>query len=274
MIEQRDVEVGDGRTVRAYDTGAASGDLVLMWHHGSPQTGAPLEPVVQAADERGIRLLSYARPSYGGSTASVGRDVASAASHAAAVADVFGVDRFAVMGASGGAPHALACAALLPERVTGAVCLAGIAPLENDFNWAEGMQSDAALVAAAQGRQARAEFAETDEFDPGSFVAADYAALEGEWAALGEDVGRSEQYGPDGLIDDDVAFAAPWGFDLAQVTTPVLLVQGGLDRVIPPQHAERLRRGIPHAVLWLRPNDGHVSVLGAVPETLDWVRAL
>lgn len=268
------MRAADGRMVRAYDTGEESGDLALIWHHGSPQTGAPLPPIVAAAGERGIRVLSYARPSYGGSSPLPGREVASAASDVAAVADAFGVGRFAVMGASGGAPHALACAALLTDRVLGAACLAAIAPLDDDFDWAEGMQSDAALRAAQQGRPARALFAETDEFDPKSFVQADYAALEGEWSALGEDVGRSGQFGPDGLIDDDVAFASAWGFDLAQVAAPVLLVQGSLDRVVPPQHSERLRQAIPHAVLWIRPEDGHVSVLNAVPEALDWVRVL
>src|SRR5690349_1684310 len=105
---QRDVRLADGRTLRAYDSGAGADDaLAILWHHGSPQTGAPLDPLLAAAADRGIRLLSYARPSYGGSTARPGRDVASAAADVAAIADAFGVGRFAVMGASGGGPHAL-----------------------------------------------------------------------------------------------------------------------------------------------------------------------
>ena len=272
MITEIDVTLADGRTVHAFDSGPPTGAaaLTLVWHHGSPQTGALLPPVLAAASERGIRLLSYARPSYTTSTPLPGRDVASAAADTAAVADALGVDRFATMGASGGGPHALACAALLPGRVGGVVCLASPAPLDG-FDWAAGMHSDAALRSAARGREARALFAETDEFDPGVFTAADFTTLDGEWGSLGADAGAAEAYGPDGLIDDDVAFATAWGFDLVSVTAPVLLVQGGRDRMIPPSHADRLAGLLPHAEVWRRANDGHVSVLAAVPDAMDWL---
>lgn len=121
MVSQRDLRLADGRTLRVYDTGArsAADAPTLLWHHGSPQTGAPIDPLLSAAARRGIRLLSNGRPSYGGSSPNPGRDVASAAGDVAQLADALGVDRFAVMGASGGGPHALACAALLPGQVTG-----------------------------------------------------------------------------------------------------------------------------------------------------------
>jgi pimeloyl-ACP methyl ester carboxylesterase len=274
MVSQRDVQLDDGRTVRAYDAGTAAADaLAVFWHHGSPQTGALYEPLLSAAAERGIRLLSYGRPSYGGSSPRPGRDVASAAADVAQIADAFGIGRFAVMGASGGGPHALACAALLRERVTGVVCLAGIAPLTEEFDWFAGMASDGALRAAIAGREARARYALSDEFDPDSFTSADWAALSGAWSALGADVGRANEAGPDGLIDDDVAVVSPWGFDLAQITMPVLLVQGGQDRVIPPTHAEWLLRSCQRSELWLRPHDGHISILDACPVAMDWLRA-
>jgi len=223
--------------------------------------------------DRGIRLLSYGRPSYGRSSPNPGRDVASAAADVARVADALGVDRFGVMGASGGGPHALACAALLGDRVTGAVCLAGIAPRTDEFDWFAGMADDRGLRVAVEGREARARFAEVEEFDPESFTAADWAALEGPWESLGDDAQRAGTEFNDGLIDDDVAIASPWGFDPATIPAPALLVQGGEDRVVPPAHAVWLLNRCQRGELWLRPRDGHVSVLDAAPVAMDWLAA-
>jgi pimeloyl-ACP methyl ester carboxylesterase len=270
VVAQRELVTAAGRTLCAYDTGGEA-TAALVWHHGSPQSGAPLQPLLDAAAQRGIRLVSYGRPGYGGSSLQSGRDVASAAGDVAHIADAFGVERFAVMGASGGGAHALACAALLPERVTGVVCLAGIAPFTGEASWFDGMIDPGGLRAALKGRDERARHAEAAEFDERSFTAADHDALSGAWASLGEDAGRAGAAWPDGLIDDDVAFVKPWGFELEHVNAPVLVVQGGQDRVIPPAHAEQLVRGCRRAELWLRPSDGHITVLDAVPLAMDWL---
>ncbi len=280
MTTDLEVRTPDGRTLAVHETGPGAGGrangergFALFWHIGSPQTGELLPPVVEAAQARHIRLVSYGRPSYGGSTPQPGRNVASAAGDVAAIANALGIDRFAVMGASGGGPHALACAAQLPDRVLAAVTLAGIAPFTDEFDWFGGMASPAALQAARQGREVRARFAETDEFDPAVFTRADWAVLEGDWRTLGADAGRAAEAGPDGLIDDDTAFATDWGFDPGTITRPILLVHGGEDRMVPASHSQWMLRKIPTAELWLRPHDGHVSVLRAVPVAMDWLAA-
>jgi len=269
-----EVRLDDGRVLTFHDSGPTASGLVLGWHHGSPQTGALLDPLLSAAHERGIRLVSYGRPSYGGSTPQPGRDVAAAAGDTARVMDAIGVEQFVTMGASGGGPHALACAALLPGRVLGVATFAGLAPFTASFDWFAGMASPGGPQAARDGRAARAEFAATDDFDPNQFIATDWAALSGTWTSLGADAGRASAAGPDGLIDDDVAFTKPWGFDLADVAVPVLVVQGGADRVVPRSHAEWLLAHCPLDQLWLRPRDGHVTVLDASPVAMDWLRQL
>jgi len=270
-----DLVLEDGRALRYYDSGepgdsGLDSEVALLWHHGSPQTGAPLEPVVRAARARGIRLLSYGRAGYGGSTALDGRDVASAASDVRAIVDALGVERFAVMGASGGGPHALACAALLPERVVAAVSIAGLAPYGH-ADWFAGMVDDGALRAALQGREARERFEETAEFDEDSFTAADYAALAGGWSSLNDDVRATDAFGSGGLVADDLAFVAPWGFSPDTITAPVLLAHGSEDRVVPSAHSRWLLDILPAAELWVRPRDGHISVLDAIPVAMDWV---
>src|SRR5215217_2479091 len=159
MVTETDLELADGRTLHAYDTATddAPGRLSVFWHHGSPNIGAPPEPLFAAADRLGIRWVSYDRPGYGGSSPRPERNVASAAADASAVADALGIERFAVMGHSGGGSHALACAALLGERLMGAVVVAGMAPFGAEgLEWFEGFGAAgvAELRAAAAGRAA------------------------------------------------------------------------------------------------------------------------
>jgi pimeloyl-ACP methyl ester carboxylesterase len=269
MPTARQISAPDGRVLVVHDhvPNHPSGD-VIMWHHGSPHSGALIEPLIAAAERRGVRLVTYARPSYGGSTPLPGRDIASCAADVAAIADALDLDRFGVVGSSGGGPHALACAALLPERVGAAVTFGGPAPFRDDVDWFAGMHSGAALRAARQGTAARAAL--RDEFDPEVFVDSDWTALSGAWSALGQDAGRAGETWPDGLVSDDVALVEPWGFALGSIVVPVLIVQGGRDRMIPAAHAHWLLEQIPTAELWLRPRDGHVSVLTGFGVALDW----
>ena len=147
--------------------------------------------------------------------------------------------------------------------------LASIAPYRpGDDAWFEGMADPSGLRAAIDGLDARTAHVEVDEFDPTSFVEADYRALETTWASLGADVAASDQWGPDGLVDDDLAFTRPWGFDLAEVEVPVIVVQGGLDRVIPPAHATAIAEALPHALLQRIPDAGHIAVLDHLPAAL------
>jgi pimeloyl-ACP methyl ester carboxylesterase len=277
VVTEIDLDLGDGRTLHGYDAAAdgAADRLAVFWHHGTPNVGAPPEPLLPAAERLGIRWVSYDRPGYGGSTPHPGRDVASAAADVASIADALGIGRFAVMGHSGGGPHALACGALLRERVLGVVCGSGLAPFHAEgLDWYAGMAAAGAaeLRAAAAGRSALEHHLASTEFDPEQFTPADHEALEGAWSWLLTVVGQALEGGSGGMVDDDLACVSPWGFDPGQVRAPVLFLHGGQDRMVPSSHGEWLARRTRSAELWLRPDDGHISVLHAAEAAMGWLR--
>jgi pimeloyl-ACP methyl ester carboxylesterase len=273
MIE-RDLRLPGGGTLHAYDTGAtATTRVTFVWHHGTPNLGVPPAPLTEVSARLGIRWLSYDRPGYGRSTPQPGRDVAAAAGWAAVVADAAGVDSFAVVGHSGGGPHALACAALRPDRVLGLVTLAGLAPFgAAGLDWFDGMypSSAASLRAARQGRAAKEAYEANAGFDAEMFTAADHAALDGDWTWLNEVVGPALANGPGALIDDDLAYVHPWGFEPAPLACPALLVHGRADRIVPVAHSRWLAAAT-GAEAWLDSADGHVSVLRRAADALSWL---
>lgn len=154
-------------------------------------------------------------------------------------------------------------------------CVSGLAPFEADgLDWYAGMAAAGAaeLRAAAGGRAALESYLASTEFDPEQFTPADHATLRGEWSWLGKVAGEAIQGGPAGMVDDNLAYVSPWGFDPGQVRPPVLVLHGGQDRIAPPSHGEWLARQVPSAELWLRPDDGHISVLSSAPAAMDWLK--
>ncbi|MFC4907663.1 alpha/beta hydrolase [Actinomadura gamaensis] len=103
------------------------------------------------------------------------------------------------------------------------------------------------------------------------FTAADLTALAGAWSWFEEVVGPAVAGGPGGLVDDDLAYVAPWGFDVARIAAPVLLLHGEEDRVVPCSHARWLAERCPGAELRSSARDGHISVLNAAPDALEWL---
>jgi pimeloyl-ACP methyl ester carboxylesterase len=275
VTQELDLTLADGRRLHAYDSGlpAASG-FVVVWHHGTPNIGLPPAPLFPTSERLGIRWVSYDRPGYGGSDALPGRDIASAAGDVAAVVDALGIERFAVMGHSGGGPHAFACAALLPDRVSAAMVGASLAPYGADgLDWFAGMapSAEAGLRAAAAGRDEKERYeASARDAEPG-FIDADWAALGGAWSWFGTVVGPAMRDGPGPLIDDDLAYVAPWGFDPSAIAVPTLVLHGEQDRVVPAAHGEWLAARIPTAELWIPPGEGHISVLADAHAGLEWL---
>jgi pimeloyl-ACP methyl ester carboxylesterase len=267
-----DIRLPDGRTLHAYDRPPASStEVAVYWHHGSPNIGAPPAPLFPRSDELGIRWISHDRPGYGGSASHDGRTVAATAADAAAVADALGVERFAVMAHSGGGPNALACAAMLPERVLAVVVIAGLAPTDAEgLDWFDGFgaSGSAELRAAIEGREALEHQLEHSEDE---FTADDHAELAGEWSWFIDVVKPAVAGGLGGFVDDDLAAVRPWGFDPSDIDAPTLVVHGTNDSVVPPAHGQWLSVHCRAGELWLRDGDGHISVMRSANDALTWL---
>jgi pimeloyl-ACP methyl ester carboxylesterase len=244
---------------------------------------------VRDAAEQGIRLFSYDRPGYGGSTRQKGRTVADCATDIAAVGDALGLERFGVWGLSGGGPHALAAAALLPDRVIAAAALASLAPYDaDDLDFLAGMgelnvEEFGKVFAGEDVHRASMEKQREELLSatPDQLVdlwqtllgPADREVATGVLAAFLLDHIRAG-IGPsgDGWIDDDLAFVAPWGFDLASIRVPVQIWHGEQDRFVPYGHGVWLAGHIPGVDARLPAEDGHLTLAERrVPEVHRWL---
>jgi pimeloyl-ACP methyl ester carboxylesterase len=245
---------------------------VLLWFPGTPHTGAVPSVLADAAAEHGLRVVAVTRPGHAGRASRPGRSVADEAD-VGALLDGLGAIRAVALGYSGGGPHALAAAALRPDRVVGVAAFASPAPFADAAWWWDGMAAPGGLRAATGGRAARLAYAAHDDFDPDQFVDTDWDALRGDLADVGSDAGAAGPTSVEGTVDDDVAFVTPWGVDLADVRAPTWIHQGTADRVIPPAHGRAIAASVPGAVLVRHDDAGHVAVLTAIPEAIRMLAA-
>jgi pimeloyl-ACP methyl ester carboxylesterase len=279
------LDLPDGRTLE-YVVAESPGGIPLVLHHGTPGAAVEYPPAVAAAAKHGLRLVSYARPGYGRSTARPGRTVGDAAADVAAILDALGADRFVTIGWSGGGPHALACAALLTGRCMGVALVGGVAPYGvAGLDWMAGMGNEnvAEFGAAVAGEEPLTEFLREAWAGLATIKAADLAPALGDLASavdvaaltgvyadyLAESFRASVSAGIDGWRDDDLAFVRDWGVPL-DTGVPVSIWQGDQDRMVPHTHGEWLAAHLPGAQLHRRPGQGHISLF---TEELDAIVA-
>jgi pimeloyl-ACP methyl ester carboxylesterase len=233
----------------------------------------------------GVRLICYDRPGYGESDRHKGRSVADAAWDVLAIADKLRLGAFGVVGRSGGGPHALACAALLGERVTSTTVLVGIAPSDAEgLEWHQGMSAsnvEAYDLADANAKLVEADLTERADRirdDPETLLRFLHDELTAPDKRVVTDVPIRQQLhdtyreavrdGAHGWIDDVLAFRRSWGFDLAKITSPVLLWHGDEDVFAPPAHTHWLAGQIPKAKLRIQRGAAHFDAVRILPTIL------
>lgn len=273
------VQARDGKTIELLSMPPQAG-WTLVFHGGCPSAPVSFPQLEVAAVARGMRLVEYARPGYAGSERRAGRRVADAADDVAVILDAVGAERCLTLGWSGGGPHALACAALLPERVAAAATIASVAPYGAEgLDFMAGMgagnvEEFGAAIADPERLRALIEAwapsmgsvtAEQVASELGDLASEeDRAALTGEFAEhVAQAFRRALSGGIWGWYDDDLACVRDWGIDLASIQVPVTVWQGEHDRMVPLAHGRWLVSHIPGVHSCLVPDHGHMSLVAA-----------
>ena len=280
----------DGRTLTFAEWGDPDGFPVFSLH-GTPNSRFARHFDEGVYAEVGARVITYDRPGYGGSDRNPGRRVVDCVGDVAAIADTLAIDRFAVIGASGGGPHALAVAARLAGRATRVTCAVSPAPYDlADFDWFEGLDPLNAQEDhwALQGEEVllpelEREAAETLErvaVDPSKVLGDEWGLPEADRAELArperqqvirQDVDEAFRTGVRGWVDDDLCLLAPWGFDVSEIRTPTRVIYGSDDVLVPVGNGEWLARNVPGAEVLVEENAGHVVHPDRVAERIDWL---
>jgi pimeloyl-ACP methyl ester carboxylesterase len=287
MDREGSISTPDGRTLTYVARGPEDGVPVIL-SHGTPGSRYARHPDPEIYERHGVHAVSYDRPGYGGSDPHEGRSVASAAADIEAIGDDLGFERFAVVGGSGGAPHALACGALLGDRVIRVGALVTPAPSDaEDFDFF----TDLAEInikefgAALQGKEAidahLQPYVDGIRSDPDAVIDeiaselpdVDRAILEREdyRDIVRTSFAEAVRQGVRGWSDDDLAFAKPWGFELEDVTAEVRLWQGELDVLAPRSHGQYVASRLPNARFELL--EGGHFIVDEWAVVYDWLTA-
>ena len=277
--ESKKFSARDGRTLDVLVGGDSTSDIALVCHHGTPSDSTLWVDWHHDALVRKLRLVSVTRPGYAASDRKPGRSVSCVAKDVSDVLDALGIDTFLTIGWSGGGPHALACAALLPARCIAVSVLAGVGPHgEPDLDSLSDMgpENIEHKKIAIQGEGPLREWAKVNAAAWFTIADEDLAATlgglvpeidvyalneQGQAKIWASSIRRCLQNGIDGYIDDSLVFCKYWGFKPADIRSPVTIWQGDLDLMVPFTHGQWLIKHIPNAKGMLEIGHGHISLI-------------
>jgi pimeloyl-ACP methyl ester carboxylesterase len=274
--QEKLIDLPDGRVLEVAALGDPAGTTVFL-HHGSPGSTRSVNSFAPLLDQGDFYFVTMSRAGYGRSSRLEGREIASIVDDVRAALRAFDRTEYVSLGWSGGGPHSLACAALDTPRCHGAVSLAGVVPIDVDFDWTEGMAPEnieefalakeggpayeAAMEAAGASMGDITSENAIDLFgdllsEPDKEALADEATMESFVDATTHAFVESWR----GFYDDDLAFYKPWGFDPAAIAVPVEIFYGDQDHMVPPTHGAWLASHIPSARVFHDEHEGHLSI--------------
>ena len=279
------VTLPDGRRLGFAEFGPARGRPVF-WFHGTPGARRQIPNAARvAAHARGVRLIGIDRPGVGSSTPHLYDRILDWADDFAVVADRLGVEESGLIGMSGGGPYALACCAALPDRITAAAVLGGVAPTKGPDALDGGVVGRTAFFAPVLTRlrtplalgfagfvwalrpfasQALELYARlSPEGDRQVFARPDVKAM------LLDDLLTGSKPGMRAPVFDLILFWRPWGFSLRDMSVPIHFWHGNADSIVPLAHGEHMASLVRGATLTVRPGESHLGGFGAAEEVLD-----
>ena len=273
----------NGQTVAYFDYGQS--ENVVFWHHGTPAAG-PLPPFIcRHADASGLRIIEVVRPGYGNSTAISDRTVSTGSQIDLEIADLLGIDYFAISGISGGGPHALASAHLAGSRCLALLIIAGLGPFDDpNFDFVAGLTEEdrkewiLPLTSMADFEVSVSKMAtEWSSYDFNQIkemvdVVPENPMSDERISSIQAMMQYSFMQGPSGLRDDSIAFLKPWGFSLEEISSPVQLWVGTKDVNVPPAHSHYLNGVIPNSELFTIEDKNHFTISEpAYKEGFKWL---
>jgi pimeloyl-ACP methyl ester carboxylesterase len=285
MTDTSVMELPDGRELAWLELGDPAGAAVFGFH-GTPGSRLQLTINPKAIDASRVRFIAIDRPGYGHSSYHRGRSLAGWADDVSVLADHLGIASFAVIGVSGGGPHAAACARFMGERVSAAGIVSGVGPLAD--REAEVGMLGANRVMSKLAR--RSPYLPLPLFATMTFVARRWpeAALRTAVKQLPaadaevlsrpevrdsfiEDSKRASSTAAMAAAQDFALFATDWGFELGDISVPVHVWHGDVDRNVPFGHGRLQAERIPGATFHQCPGEGHLLVVDHFEEILRTV---
>ena len=279
MSDSRVTGLPDGRDLGWLEMGDPQGTPIFAFH-GTPGSRYEIAMDEVPISEAGLRLISVDRPGYGLSSFQRGRRLVHWPRDVAYLADHIGVDKFAVIGHSGGGPYSAVCAALLAERVTSAAIVSGVAPLADQKALESMKRSDQMQMGLSRRRSRVMRVAfnlqmgvfrqwpswtldmMTKQFSP---VDVEILTRPKVRAVMELEAQRLSRTTGHAVAQDLELFTADWGFDLGAIEVPVHVWQGDADHSVPPAHARLLHEAIPGSVLHEMPGAGHFFIFDELP---------